>query len=164
MKAIRLLAITFLGLLCSCTDTMHSCFLRKYPEVTLVGFDSTEIDTVTIKTFDVSKGMDSLIETKKINMLTTSFHSNFDSFQLSRFFYSDTHLYYGANSNYKFNIQFGINRELEIYNFIYDDGKECDSYGRGAYGVECWCPYINCDVNTTNCKKLNTKQLYISPQ
>ena len=110
------------------------------------------------------KEMDSLIETKKINMLTTSFHSNFDSFQLSRFFYSDTHLYYGANSNYKFNIQFGINRELEIYNFIYDDGKECDSYGRGAYGVECWCPYINCDVNTTNCKKLNTKQLYISPQ
>lgn len=159
--SITILVVFFLFAI-SCNDYMKSCFLRVYPVILLVSFDSTEIDTIQLDKFDSRYNFDSIINSKKIAILNSSFHKLKDSFLITPFMYSDTHVNYDASSRYNFEIKFGNNRSVKIKNITYDN-NECDSYG-AKINAACYCDYLGCYVITNNCNyKVINKGIYVTP-
>lgn len=164
LNVLSLLIIPICIFFISCNDHMRPCGLKIYPSVTLVNFDTTEIDTLIVTKFDSLYAFDSVIESKIVMPLSYSFYNTAkDSIYITPFMHTYVQVGYDASSKFNFEIKFGNNRVIKFQNFIYHCGEINIRENPGEFDY-CYCDYIGCKVTTNNCTSvLDKKRIYILP-
>lgn len=143
---------------------MRPCALMAYPPISLVHFETTEIDTLVITKYESSYGFDSVVEIKQVLPLKHSFHTQGkDSFSITPFLYDYVQVNFGASSKYNYQIEFGNARNLKLSNFIYHC-EEVDVREHSISSGGCYCEFVGCKVETVNCSyAISDKSIFVMP-
>ena len=163
MKLTKLMMAGTLLFALSCYGPrMQQCFLRYYPLVYITGFDTTQLDSIRVNKYMAISGHDSLVSSKAISVSDTLVFISADTFFITPYLQSDPRdFYYSANTE-QYEIIFANNKIVRLSNFTYED-KQC-LRGESEFRDPCYCGFIHCEADTTNCNcYIKGKQIFITP-